>query len=136
MSAKSANPIPVALNETVEATLSLTQTCLNASQNIVDLNFSTLRKILDDEASCLTGLTHAASAKEASSLQTTLAKNLAETAMGYAKEAWKLNLKNVEEIAEVLRSNQELLRQSAKTPWQGLNGLSGLDFFRSLTERK
>ena len=136
MSGKSTSPIPAVVNETSEAMLSLTQAFLTGTQNIVDLNFSTLRKILDNEASCLNALVQVSDLKEANDLQMTLARTLAETAMSYSKEAWQLNLQNTEAFAGLLRSNQELLRQSGKNPWQGLTVLSGLDFFRNLAERK
>jgi len=136
MSGKATNQIPAIANETTDAVLSLTQVCLTATQNIVDLNFSTLRKMLDDEASCLNALAQATDLKEASSLQTTLARSLGETAMTYSKEAWKLNLQNAEEVADLFRSNQELLRQSGKNYWQNLTGLNALNFFRNAAERK
>lgn len=136
MSGKATNQIPATASETTDAVLSLTQACLTATQNIVDLNFSTLRKMLDDEASCLNALAQATDLKEASSLQTTLARSLGETAMTYSKEAWKLNLQNAEEVADLFRSNQELLRQSGKNYWQNLTGLNALNFFRNAAERK
>lgn len=92
--------------------------------------------MLDDEASCLNALAQATDLKEASSLQTTLARSLGETAMTYSKEAWKLNLQNAEEVADLFRSNQELLRQSGKNYWQNLTGLNALNFFRNAAERK
>ena len=84
--------------------LGATQAYFNAVQGLAELNFGTVRQVLDDEAAGYKRLLGATSIQQAVEIQTELANTLLQHGATYARTAYEVTTSAAGELTPVLQS--------------------------------
>lgn len=98
------SPLSPASDVLAASFLNATRVYFQAWENLAELNFGTLRQLLDDEAAGCKHLWDSTDLKQAAAVQTSLARVLLERNTAYARAAWELGNATAGELNPLLRS--------------------------------
>lgn len=94
--------------------LGATQAYFNALQSLAELNFGTVRQVLDDEATGYKRLLGATSLQQAVEIQTELGNTLLQRSTTYARSAYAVTTVAANELAPVLQSQYSELQAAVE----------------------
>lgn len=88
----------------VDSLLSVANTALASAERIANLNFETVRSVVDESIANTKALMDAKDPKEALSIQTSLAKPSLEKAVAYSRSMVEISTQTQQELTKMLES--------------------------------